>query len=87
MTKGKRANSQTYVKLKLMPPKTQRGFLPIIIILIVALLLILGLVYYFAVIRGIFIPQKQSGYQNPFQKTPSYENPFTDYKNPFDNLK
>lgn len=29
----------------------------------------------------------QSKYQNPFDKNTQYTNPFSDYKNPFDQLK
>ncbi len=66
----------------------QKGFSVIlVIVLIVVLLIISGFVYYFVFLKNIFTPSKQPEYRNPFQKTSSYENPFTDYKNPFDNLK
>lgn len=76
------------VKLELMKSKTRRGFSPIIVIILIAVcLLILGFAYYFVVLKNILTPPKQLEYQNPFQKTPSYENPFTDYKNPFEDLE
>lgn len=68
--------------------KSQKGFsLVWIIIIIVLLLLIGGLIYYFTVFKPIFTTPAQVEYQNPFSKTEVYQNPFTDYQNPFEDLQ
>lgn len=80
-------------------PKYQKGFAPLILLLLVAL--VLAVVY--LLFRGsLNLPKPnfqiptakkeptvplQTKYQNPFDKNAQYINPFSAYKNPFDTLK
>lgn len=69
----------------------------------ILILLIIGAVVFILIYQGIIkLPFKsiplpgikkeasvslQKQYQNPFDKSAQYVNPFSTYKNPFDNLK
>lgn len=68
------------------------------IALTIPLLLIIGVVLFLLVSQGIIKnPLKpsskeasaplQTTYQNPFDKSSQYVNPFSSYQNPFDSLK
>lgn len=72
----------------------QRGAAPLLVILIVV---VAALILYVAFSKGrIRVPgtstkesavQVAQQYQNPFDKSTQYTNPFSGYKNPFDNLQ
>lgn len=72
--------------------KTQKRTFLIIVIIVTIVLFIGGAVSYFLNVRRIFILPSQSSisqqqeYKNPFQK-PQYENPFSEYQNPFEEIK
>lgn len=83
-----------------MPKFNQVGVIHLIPLLIVLVIVaIVGLLLYQGVIKtplNNVIPGNQSQqpevslqtqYQNPFDKSSQYVNPFSSYKNPFDSLK
>ncbi len=69
----------------------KRKFLIAGLIIVIALL-IGGTALYVLTVKRLLMPPTQSptskrqGYKNPFQK-PQYENPFSEYQNPFEKLK
>lgn len=89
-----------YVRQNNLPNK-ELGVIHLVLPLILLLVVIAGaLVIYFGVIRSplsIKLPNLvnkkeptvtlQKQYQNPFDKSTQYVNPFSEYQNPFDSLK
>ena len=61
-------------------------FLILAAIAFLALLLVKGGVIKTRVSKDVQV-QLASEYQNPFNKDTQYVNPFSEYKNPFDNLR
>lgn len=79
-----------------MVKKHDRGFAHVALLVLI-LLLLAGVIAYLLVVKGLasnpfsaFQKTKvalQSQYQNPFDKSTQYTNPFSQYKNPFDVAK
>lgn len=75
-----------------MPKKEKGAVAPIILIVLLIIAVVVFLAY-----RGLIkVPglsssevkvNLQTQYQNPFDKSAQYVNPFDSYKNPFDSLK
>ncbi len=67
----------------------QKGFIQLLLIL--PILIILGIVVYFVytinVSKSNIAIAPKAQYQNPLDKSSQYTNPFSETKNPFDNLK
>ncbi|MBI2040365.1 hypothetical protein HYT18_04800 [Candidatus Microgenomates bacterium] len=72
--------------------------LPLILLLFVAVLTFVVLIYFGIIknpLKTLTVPgvkkeptvSLQNQYQNPFDKSTQYVNPFASYKNPFDALK
>ncbi|QQG43289.1 MAG: hypothetical protein HYW45_03740 [Candidatus Daviesbacteria bacterium] len=75
-------------------PKKEAGVIAPIILLLLLVLVVIGFLAYRGLVKIPGLPQSstasvdlQSQYQNPFDKSAQYVNPFSSYKNPFDSLK
>lgn len=70
---------------------SQKGNIALIPLMLILLLIAAYLIYSKTNLSqrssSVTTIQPQSSYQNPFDKTTQYTNPFSQYKNPFDNLQ
>lgn len=76
-------------------PMYQKGIIQLLPLLLLAIVIVGGVYLYsqgILKIPSLSLQKKptvelQTAYQNPFDKGSQYVNPFSGYKNPFDNLK
>lgn len=78
-----------------MPKFQEKGFSHIILLLLILAIILLAVLIWKGVVKNplsSLIKKEptlslQTKYDNPFDKSSQYVNPFASYKNPFDNLR
>ena len=68
----------------------EQGIAHILVLFIILLLIIVAVLLFLGIqaSRSLNLsPTKQTEYQNPFNQTDQYQNPFETYQNPFADIK